>query len=130
YHVFNNRNLSEKQISVIFVLVLTLLLITLMLFHTRILTVVSSGVTALLLSLTFNYKREVLKRGVALFVLLMFTFLFVLLFGNPESVWFDDSVHIGIPLFGFPVECLLLLFSSFLFCAFCFAITSGSRDNI
>tara|TARA_R110000850_G_scaffold277086_1_gene422494 strand:+ start:241803 stop:242384 length:582 start_codon:yes stop_codon:yes gene_type:complete len=108
-YYFPNMKLSEKAVSVVYVLLISVLIITLMIFYDRWYTLVNFAYAIILLSLLYNYQRELLQKFFLTFLVMLIPFFIVngVLTGSfieEQVVWYDNSENLGIRLFTIPVE--------------------------
>jgi lycopene cyclase domain-containing protein len=115
-YYFPNMELSEKAVSVVYVLLISVLIITLMVFYDRWYTLINFGYAILLLSLLYNYQRELLQKFFLTFLVMLIPFFIVngILTGSfieDQVVWYDNTENLGIRLFTIPVEDVVYAFT-------------------
>ncbi len=118
-YYFPNMKLSKQATSVVYVLLISVLIITLMIFYDRWYTLINFGYAIILLSLLYNYQRELLQKFFLTFLVMLIPFFIVngVLTGSfieEQIVWYDNSENLGIRLFTIPVEDVIYALSMIL----------------
>jgi lycopene cyclase domain-containing protein len=102
-------SISEKTTQIVYFLLQTILIATLLYFYDRLYTAVNFGYAIVLLALVYNYKRETLQVFFPIFLILLVPFFIVngFLTGSwihEEVVWYNNAENLGIRIGSVPIE--------------------------
>ncbi|PHR10660.1 MAG: lycopene cyclase [Aequorivita sp.] len=102
-------SISRKTTEIVYYLLQTILIATLLYFYDRWYTAINFGYAIVLLALVFNYKREALTVFFPVFTILLIPFFIVngFLTGSwidEEVVWYNNAENLGIRLGTVPIE--------------------------
>jgi lycopene cyclase domain-containing protein len=104
-----NFQFSEKWTNYIFVTLLTVLIILLWYYYDRWYTLVNFIYGIIILGMTFNYRKSLLRSFFATYLVILLPFFIVngILTGSlipDEVVWYNNAENMGIRMFTIPVE--------------------------
>lgn len=102
-------SLSNKNTAIIYFLLQTILITTLLYFYDKWYTAINFGFAIVLLALVFNYKREALNVFFPVFAIILIPFFIVngFLTGSwihEEVVWYNNAENLGIRIGTVPIE--------------------------
>lgn len=107
--VYPRFYISHKTTAIIYAIIQTILIATLLYFYDRWYTALNFGYAIVLMALVFNYKREILNVFFPVFAILLVPFFIVngILTGsfiNEEVVWYNNAENLGIRIGTVPIE--------------------------
>lgn len=109
YHFFPKMAFSVKLTNIIYVLLLTILIITLWYFYDRWYTLLNFFYAILLLGIVYNYDKSLLQKFLPTFLVILIPFFIVngILTGSwidNQVVWYNNGENLGIRMGTIPVE--------------------------
>jgi lycopene cyclase domain-containing protein len=109
YHFFPKMAFSLKLTNIIYVLLLTILIITLWYFYDRWYTLLNFFYAIVLLGIVYNYDKSLLQKFLPTFLVILIPFFIVngILTGSwidNQVVWYNNVENLGIRMGTIPVE--------------------------